>query len=71
MGHKYTYVKVGHVGAQIYISKSGDTLGKWGTLRHKYTFVKGGTLKHKYTFVKVEIHRESGVCWDMSTHQQK
>ena len=26
--------EVGHIGAQIYICKSGDTLGKWSMLGH-------------------------------------
>ena len=44
MGHKYTFVKVGHIGAQIYIRKSGAHWGNgahWGTNIHSQ---KWGTL---------------------------
>ena len=62
MGHKYTFVKVGHIGAQIYIHKSG---AHWGNGSHGGTNIhsqKWGTLAHKYTFGKVEIYWENEAC---------
>ena len=47
LGHKYTFVKVGHI-CEV------------GILGHKCTFVKWGTLGHKYTFVKVGPIKEIG-----------
>ena len=47
LGYNYTFVKVGHIGAQIYICKSGDTLGKWGMLGYEYTSAKVGACEEK------------------------
>ena len=39
--------KVEHIGAQMYICKSGDTLGIWSMLGHKYTSAKIGALEEE------------------------
>ena len=50
---------MGPIGAQMYISKIWGTFEEWGTLGHKYTFVKVGHMVkwgmsgYKYTLVEV------------------
>ena len=38
---------MGHIGAQIYICKNGDILGKWSMLGHEYTSAKVGELEQE------------------------
>ena len=73
-GHKYTFVKVGYIGAQIYIVKVGiyweseACWVKWGTLGHKYTFVKIGHIGAQIYICQSGANWKSGAHWDTNIH---
>ena len=55
MGHKYTFVKVGHIGAQIYIAKVGH-IEKVGYIRAQIHICKSGA------------HWGNGAHWGTNIH---
>ena len=54
----------------LYSRKNNEwgILGKWGTLRHKYTFIKVGHIWAQINICKTGVQWGSGAHWGTNIH---